>query len=151
HLASCEHCQTALANARRQQRLLAAAAKTAFPNVQFQRPTLAPTQVDGALAKKARLPRFHFALAATILMAMGIGLPVAWFGWRANELQGRLAQQESALAQARNVQTALVQEKELEFAKIQASLHSSDNAVAKLQQSSKGSLPSSANASPTGS
>lgn len=134
HLAGCEHCQKALASAKRQQRLLAAAAKTAFPNVQFERPKSTPVEPQPVPAKKSRLPRFHFALAATIFLATGLALPAAWFGWKANEIQGQLDQQEAALVQARVQHDFLLAEKSREATRLQMLLADSVKTGAKLQE-----------------
>ena len=92
HLAGCERCQLALTGARRQQRLLATAAKTSFPNVQFERPhDLAATVVNRTPAKRTGPTVFHFALAASLFLALGLGVPAAWFGWKANDLKSSLS------------------------------------------------------------
>ena len=62
HLAACAECQAALAKARSQQQLLAAAAKMEFPTVAFERPaapaTLPLTAKTKSPARKwARLGR----------------------------------------------------------------------------------------------
>src|SRR5262249_55055658 len=80
HLASCAGCQAALERAKRQQRLLATAAKSEFAGVQFQ----APAVIDPAPAtmpmpvRKPRPSFRRFALAAAVLLALGLGGAGIW-------------------------------------------------------------------------
>src|SRR6516225_4997881 len=78
HVAGCPACQAALTRARRQQELLAAAAKSAFPAVTFQpppSPASAPTVTParGLLGGHWR----RWAVAAAILAAIVL-LPTGW-------------------------------------------------------------------------
>src|SRR5262245_39662765 len=80
HLTACTGCQAALERAKRQQRLLAAAAKSEFAGIQFQ----APAVIDPAPATipmPARKPRPSFrryAFAAAVLLAIGLGGAGIW-------------------------------------------------------------------------
>src|SRR5262245_21450285 len=77
HLSSCPACQTAMGQAERVQRLLAAAAKTEFPNVRFEAPA-AGAEVVRPAATVTAPPRRSFwrwaspAVAACLLMVLGV-------------------------------------------------------------------------------
>ena len=73
HLDGCPACQAALAKARGQQQVLAAAAKAHFPDVRFapapHSPATAPTLQVEAAARPRRFARW--AVAASILVLLG--------------------------------------------------------------------------------
>src|SRR5262245_47270968 len=76
HLTSCPACQTAMGQSERVQRLLAAAAKTEFPNVRFQAPA-AGAELARATAVAAPTRRSFWrwtsvAVAACLLVALGV-------------------------------------------------------------------------------
>src|SRR4029077_11561400 len=77
HLSSCPGCKTAMGQAERVKRLLAAAAKTEFPGVTFQAPA-AGADVARPAATVAAPPRrslwrwASLAVAACLLMALGV-------------------------------------------------------------------------------
>ncbi|HEV3079062.1 MAG TPA: alpha-2-macroglobulin family protein [Gemmataceae bacterium] len=82
HLDQCPACQAALAHARSQQQLLATAAKAEFTAVQFQPPveivTARPqTPVFHARSFRGSWPAL--AIAASILVLIGVGAPGAWW------------------------------------------------------------------------
>jgi hypothetical protein len=84
HLGACAACQASLEGARRQQRLLAAAAKQAFPAVRFEVPAreeAVPEVIPLPQPRRARRwGRWAVAAAALLLVAGGLGVPAAWYG-----------------------------------------------------------------------
>jgi hypothetical protein len=77
HLSACPACKTAMGEAERVQRLLAAAAKTEFPNVRFQAPAAGADVARAATTAAAPLRRSFWrqaslAVAACLLLALGI-------------------------------------------------------------------------------
>src|SRR5437867_3777442 len=83
HLRSCPTCQAALDKARGQKSLLAVAAKAEFPNVRFQPPVEAEPAV---LASPASVHASWlnstwtlWALAASILFVLSLGMPAGWW------------------------------------------------------------------------
>src|SRR5437764_961326 len=73
HLEQCTTCQAALAKAQSQQRLLEAAARLEFPQVQFTPPAprLAPAACDVSVAKPPRRTRaawFPLAVALSLVL-----------------------------------------------------------------------------------
>ncbi|HYV39129.1 MAG TPA: hypothetical protein VE988_25810, partial [Gemmataceae bacterium] len=79
HLATCETCRAALDKARSQQQLLAAAAKTSFPDVRFEPATL-PMQ-RAPLKPKPQRPWRRWAIAATIFLAIAGPLGYTAIAW----------------------------------------------------------------------
>jgi hypothetical protein len=79
-LATCPTCRAELERARRQQGLLAAAARMTFPNVRFVAPEPAEPSATLPLPSPGRRRRtgLRWAIAAGMLLALGI--PAAWFG-----------------------------------------------------------------------
>jgi hypothetical protein len=141
HLGSCEGCQLALAAAQRQQRLLAAAAKTAFPNVTFERPKAVPAEkLTGASTKRAFPRPFHFALAASIFLALGLAAPATWFGWKTNELRGRLRQDQRDLSAAQAHRADLEHQKEVKATALATAIAGTQNTVAKIQEEEQAKL-----------
>ncbi|HMC89552.1 MAG TPA: zf-HC2 domain-containing protein, partial [Gemmataceae bacterium] len=110
HLDQCPVCQAALERAKRQQKLLATAAKAEFAKVKFEPPavTVASRAEEPVLKMAAaRSPWFGWALAASILVLLGLGAPAAW--WTAQYThEQRLALLAKEQAQG---QVALVQAK----------------------------------------
>jgi alpha-2-macroglobulin-like protein len=113
HLDQCAACQAALERAKRQQKLLATAAKAEFAKVKFAPPavTVASRSEEPVLKMSAtRRPWFGWALAASILVLLGLGAPAAW--WTAQYrheqrlalLAREQAQSELALVQAKTAQ-----------------------------------------------
>jgi hypothetical protein len=100
HLESCAPCQAELARARRQQALLAAAARMEFPDVRFVAPEAPPASgadipvcQEGEAADRNVCPTVplvaplparrwpRWLAAAVVLLALGgIGGPAAWYG-----------------------------------------------------------------------
>jgi alpha-2-macroglobulin-like protein len=86
HLASCPSCQGALDQAKRQQRLLAAAAKDEFPAVRFEAPAEEAAPEVVPLPEPVAMPRRtrhwgRWAVAAALLLAAGgLCVPAAWYG-----------------------------------------------------------------------
>jgi hypothetical protein len=81
HLAQCSACATALAQAQRQQRLLAAAAKAEFAGVRFEPPApqAARATVPAAVRMESRRRSWpRFALAASILF-LSLATPAGWW------------------------------------------------------------------------
>jgi hypothetical protein len=106
HLAACPACRASLDTARRQQHLLATAAKQAFPAVRFEAPAgeeAAPAVIP--LPEPAAAPRRarrwgRWAVAAALLVAAGgLGVPAAWYGH--DYVQARAAVREHAEQLAR--------------------------------------------------
>jgi hypothetical protein len=106
HLEQCGSCQAALARAERQKLLLAAAAKAEFPAVRFQPPS-AGAVVGSERAPTARIlfPRRLWlggAVAASILLLLGCGVPATIWSWQFYVAQRRAqilaAQYEATLA-----------------------------------------------------
>ena len=141
HLGSCEGCQLALAAAQRQQRLLAAAAKTAFPNVTFERPKAVPAEALTSASPKRAFPRaFHFALAASMFLALGLAAPATWFGWKAHELQGRLRQDQVAVVEARDFRASMAHEMDAKSRSLALATTGAQNTVAKIQEEEQAKL-----------
>jgi hypothetical protein len=110
HLEQCTGCQAALVQARRQQQLLAAAAKMEFAGVRFSPPPVSRRTADSSetpvLFRWARRPWVRWAVAASVLLAVG-GLSIPGVGlYRAYTDTKRLAEkaldkQQHTLALAR--------------------------------------------------
>jgi anti-sigma factor RsiW len=128
HLAGCPACQAALARARSQQHLLAAAAKVQFPAVAFQPPppaappaesvtAAAPASIPFAAVARAPAPKKpvrwgRWAAAAAVLLAVtGLGVPAAIIGSDVRRTQRDVEAQEKTIAEAqlkqRNAQNAI--------------------------------------------
>jgi hypothetical protein len=111
HLDQCGDCQAALARAQGQQRLLATAAKSAFPAVHFQPPAPEreqPVVVPMTAAPPAAGSRWPgYAIAASILVLLSLGLPAAWWTLRYRDestLEHELAERAGSLrTEARQV------------------------------------------------
>jgi hypothetical protein len=86
HLEECASCRTALAQAQGQKQLLATAAKAAFPDVRFEAPPPEAQRPEPAFLPLPRRPRARvwrgWAIAASIILFAGIGVPAAWWGTR---------------------------------------------------------------------
>jgi hypothetical protein len=92
HLTGCPVCQAELVKAKGQRQLLATAAKMAFPDMRFTAPaadtTTAPPAVPPAaqpgviLLQRPRRPlRWRrWAVAASVLLALGAAVPAIWYG-----------------------------------------------------------------------
>src|SRR2546423_329114 len=87
HLAACPACQAALDTARRQQALLARAARAEFPGGRFAPPADAPAPAVLTLPPRpapapapARRRARRWAAAAAVLLAAGLGVPGAYYG-----------------------------------------------------------------------
>jgi hypothetical protein len=107
HVATCPACQAEMEKARRQQALLAAAARMEFPDIRFTAPAETPTatptlplSVPGARPRRLR----RWLAAAAVLLALG-GLATAGAWYTADYRQARrLAEaQEQELASAREL------------------------------------------------
>src|SRR5262245_44030703 len=103
HLDACPGCQAALAKAQGQQRVLARAAKSKFPGVQFRPPAEvvpapAPTEVQPA-PRRARDWGPWVVAASVLFVAGSLAVPGAWF-W----VQGRGHQNALRLAEERRSQ-----------------------------------------------
>src|SRR5262245_50249141 len=105
HLAGCGDCQAALARAKEQQRLLAAAARLEFPAVRFVPPADAPAPAPAApvlcpLPAPARAPRpwRRWAVAAGLLLGVG-GLTAAGLhhGGQYAQARAEVARQEQTI------------------------------------------------------
>jgi anti-sigma factor RsiW len=104
HLATCDACRTARSRATRQQQLLAAAAKSGFPGIRFERPAVA-----GVIASAGR-PWSRWAMAAGVLLAIGLGAPAAYryanYRGRVQETARLESQQDRLAAQINSDSTA---------------------------------------------
>jgi hypothetical protein len=122
HLAGCEACQGALESARRQQRLIARAAKSRFEAVRFEKPPAEPATPILVLPQERRHNWIRWAAAASVVFlllgALGVLGGAYWTG--AANLHRELAQVESqrevlehrlndAMAPAKANQEALAQ------------------------------------------
>jgi hypothetical protein len=91
HLQQCAGCQAALARAERQKQLLAAAAKADFPAIRFQPPPAGEVVgSDKRTAKRIWFPQrlwLGSALAASILLLLGGGVPATIWSWRFSAAQ----------------------------------------------------------------
>ncbi len=102
HLGTCPTCQTALQQAREQQNLLAVAARLEFPQVTFQPPTAAPATLPLVAERSNRRPQRawrRWALAAAVLLAVGLGIPASWLIGDYASASRTVEQSESRLAQ----------------------------------------------------
>src|SRR4029077_6849044 len=82
HLGQCVPCQAALAHSRQQQQLLAAAAKTTFPEVRFQAPAAGEAGHPEPVLRmeRRRQPAWGgWAIAASVLLLVGLGVPGTWW------------------------------------------------------------------------
>src|SRR5438105_1682933 len=79
HLSQCVACQAALVGAERQKKLLAAAAKAEFPAVRFQAPPageiIPAADIPAVQVHSARRPWFGWAIAASVLLLLSLGVP----------------------------------------------------------------------------
>src|SRR5579883_2128566 len=76
HLAGCAACQAALALARRQQGLLARAARMEFPDFRFTAPGANETAAPAVIALSRSRPWLRWAAAAAVLLLVaGISAP----------------------------------------------------------------------------
>ncbi len=104
HLRQCGPCQAALTRAQAQQRLLAAAAKTAFPEVRFQNPpaklTVTPpaTRGDGNGASSRGWVRWAIA-AGLLLVVAGGGVPGTLWTLSYLDQQHQMLQAQAVLEQ----------------------------------------------------
>jgi anti-sigma factor RsiW len=83
HLSACTDCQTALERARNQRKILSAAAKTQFPNVQFEPPD---DQTIAITARRRNRSMKRWAIAAGILLVVGLSVPATWWVVRDRQL-----------------------------------------------------------------
>src|SRR5579871_5027405 len=94
HLNQCPACQLALREAERQKKLLAAAAKAEFAGVRFEPPPAgearAKEEVPAVPIAFRRTPWFRWGIAASILLLVGLGIPVGIWGWHYSEAQQTL-------------------------------------------------------------
>ena len=144
HVAGCENCQKALASARRQQRLLATAAKTAFPTSSSAPHAARPVK----RAARRGIDAVPFAWPRPSWLPPRMGSR-SWLAGEQNELQGRLSA-ESALAQARGMQTLSPETKRSRLTEFRHHSVIPQMRSRSYSTNSKRSSPSSANASPTG-
>src|SRR5258708_13641880 len=77
HLAECDSCRSALAQAQQHQRLLATAAKHEFPSVRFEAPNEEQPQTIRFSSPVRRAPNFRWLAAASVMIALGGAL--VWF------------------------------------------------------------------------
>ncbi|HZT78779.1 MAG TPA: hypothetical protein VFA26_01035, partial [Gemmataceae bacterium] len=100
HVEGCAACRAALEGARGQQQLLAAAARPAFPAVQFQPP---PEELPVSLPLRPARPRRawrRWAVAAAVLLAAaGLGVPAAHYGYDYAQARAQVAQHQAELAE----------------------------------------------------
>src|SRR5579885_2407108 len=100
HVEGCAACRAALEGARGQQQLLAAAARPAFPAVQFQPP---PEELPVSLPLRPARPRRawrRWAVAAAVLLAAaGLGVPAAHSGYDYAQARAQVAQHQAELAE----------------------------------------------------
>ncbi len=75
HVDGCQACQAELAKAKAQQKLLARAAKAEFAKVSFQ----PPAEESSVPSWRVRFSFAKLALAASVLLTIGFGLPAAWW------------------------------------------------------------------------
>lgn len=81
HLKDCPACQAALVQAKRQQQLLAAAAKMEFANVRFAAPPTSEQPAVLPLSRTRRPRRWRrWLAAAAILVALGAAVPALHYG-----------------------------------------------------------------------
>jgi len=82
HLVQCAGCQAALTRAQAQKRLLGLAAKTQFPAVRFEPPAGELPAQERATVPVPRARRtfaLRWALAASVLLAVGLSFPCGWW------------------------------------------------------------------------
>jgi hypothetical protein len=115
HLEGCAACRAALEHARGQQNLLARAAKAQFAGVSFEAPkeqVIVPAGKDTPAVERKRFPMRLLALAASVLIFLGFGIPGAVWTARYAQVRYELAivqQQKEAvriegLALGRNIE-----------------------------------------------
>jgi hypothetical protein len=102
HLAECAGCRAALETAKQQQQLLAKAAKTEFAGVRFQAPAAsepAPATIPMPSPVRKSRPTFRrWALAAAVLLAVGVGGSGIWVSHDYAVAKGKVDEQRFALA-----------------------------------------------------
>src|SRR5262245_31671893 len=107
HLAGCAACRDALERARAHQRLLARAAKVAFPAARFEAPPAAvPLPAPDRPATVPVTPRRvrwgRLAVAAAVLLPLaGRGAPGGWYGYDYVQTRRALDGHQAVVAQAR--------------------------------------------------
>jgi len=110
HLVQCAGCQAALTQAQAHKRLLGLAAKTQFPAVRFEPPAGEPPAQEPAtvpVPRRARTFALRWALAASILLAVGLSFPCGW--WTVIYFQDqRLAALETQRLEATKAQESAV-------------------------------------------
>lgn len=108
HLAACPACQATLRQAQGQQSLLAAAARMEFPDVRFQAPVETPATLPLPAAQPApaatcgsgkRRAWKRWAVAAAVLLAIGVGVPGFWLARDYAEASRVARQNETVIAQ----------------------------------------------------
>jgi hypothetical protein len=116
HLETCAACRTALERAQSQRKILAVAAKAEFPNVHFQPPVVTPANRENQIgvAQPERRPRraWRWAIAAGILIAIGLGSGTALWGVRDWQLRAQAKVQEERLASLQAENARLVAEQQ---------------------------------------
>src|SRR5439155_9118356 len=86
HLDQCDACKGALARAEQQKKLLATAAKAEFPGVRFQPPPVGESvrreETPAAGLRTSRRAWLGWAIAASVLLLAGAGVPATIWSWR---------------------------------------------------------------------
>jgi hypothetical protein len=122
HLDQCSACQAVLARAGKQQKLLARAAKAEFAGVRFEPPVEEPAVIESpalglARARRRRVP--IWAIAASILLLIGLGTPTLWWYVRDRQAEHALALATTRSEAVREEQKTLAAEQQQALAQAQ--------------------------------
>src|SRR6516162_6726145 len=100
HISECGQCRSALQRAEEQQRLMSVAAKTEFPGVRFVPPGPQASEPTLVISRPARpKPWGRWALAASVLLLLGVSGVYGVVGWNNRQSQLDSAKDKFALAQ----------------------------------------------------
>lgn len=134
HLSGCEPCQAALKRARQQKQLVAAAAKAEFPAVRFEPPHAAVTVPhEGRPAVESGIGWRLLALAACILLVIGLSVPAGVFGVRWFRVERQLAVANLQVAEGMALRAELEARTKLELDQAHKAAEESQTALASLQ------------------
>jgi A-macroglobulin TED domain/Alpha-2-macroglobulin family len=135
HLNQCPACQAGLARAEKQQRLLARAAKAEFASVRFEPPAETPAAVQAPalwLAQGRRRPLPVWAIAASILLLIGLGTPTLWWYLRESGAEHALAAATTRYEAVREEEKSLAAERREAVARAQKDVQDLSDQLQKL-------------------
>jgi hypothetical protein len=136
HLEQCGACREALARAQSQQRLLARAAKAEFNQFRFQPP--APKEVEEETTALPLRPAHRswrgWAIAASILVLLSLGVPSGWWTVRYLQEETGLQQASAHLAAAKAQADKFAAEHQLQIAHQEQTIQETQRQLEQLSQ-----------------